>query len=259
MGRFKYLLIAGVLILTAGCATEAETTTTTGAVDTTSTTESVTTTTAESTTTTAGETTTTTSTTTTVTTIPGEPIDFGPMEGDVLMVIGVAHDDVLNLRELPGPSFDIIDTIPPDYMELVALGNTRDIGPAFWIEVEYEGTVGWVHMGFVGFEGITDDMTAFVVDELGERPTAESLSELGLIVAEVFASEEPESDLVMVAPESVGDLGEVTYDVIGLGDDAVLGMRVHVFADEVSDGFSLHTVEVTTICGRGVDDEGLCT
>jgi hypothetical protein len=144
-------------------------------------------------------------------------------------------------------------------MELVALGNTRDIGPAFWIEVDYEGTVGWVHMGFVGFEGVTDDMTAFVVDELGERPTAATLSELGLIIAEVFASEEPESDLVMVTPESVGDLGEVTYDVIGLGDDAVRGLRVHVFADPVSDGFSVHSVEVTTICGRGVSDGGLCT
>lgn len=257
MGRIKYLLI-GALVLVAGCTAESEPTTTT--VEPTTTTVAPMTTTVEPTTTTTSPgTTTTISPGTTTTTIPGEAIEFGPTEGDVLMVIGVAHDDVLNLRELPGPSFDIVDMIPPDYMELTALGNTRDIGPAFWIEVDYEGTVGWVHMGFIGFEGVTDDMTAFVIDELGERPTAETMSELGLIVAEVFASDEPESDLVMVAPESVGDLGEVTYDVIGLGDDAVRGLRVHVFAEEVSDGFSLHSVEVTTICGRGVDGDSLCT
>jgi enoyl-CoA hydratase len=34
--------------------------------------------------------------------LPGEPIDFGPAAGDVLAVIGVSHDDVLNLRSAPG-------------------------------------------------------------------------------------------------------------------------------------------------------------
>lgn len=258
MGRTKYLLVAGMLILVSGCTTESEATTTSTSETTSTTAAPVATTTVETTTTTAAATTTTTAPDSTATTLPGEPIEFGPMEGDVLMVIGVAHDDVLNLRQLPGPSFDIIDTIPPTYMELVALGNTRDIGQAFWIEVDYEGTVGWVHMGFIGFEGVTDDQTSFVIDQLGERPSAATLSELGLAVAEVFASEEPESDLVMVTPESEGDLGEVTYDVIGLGDDAVRGVRVHVFAEPVSAGFSLRTVEVTSICGRGVDADGLC-
>lgn len=175
------------------------------------------------------------------------------------MVIGVSHDDFLNLRELPGTSFEVVGTIPADYRALIALGNTRDIGTAFWIEVDYEGTVGWVHMGFVGFEGRTDDMTAFVIDELGERPSADSMAELGLTVAELFASDEPESDLVMVAPEVVDDVGEVSYDVIGLGDDSVRGLRVHVIAEPFEGGFTLRTVEVTTICGRGVTTDELCT
>lgn len=226
--------------------TQPESTTTTGAD---------TTTTEPATTTTETETTTTTPTTTT---IPGEIIDFGPMAGDQLMVIGVAHDDVLNLRAAPGPSQEILDMIEPTHMDLIAEGETRQIPGAFWIKVDYEGTVGWVHMSYIGYEGLTDDMTSAVVDELGEYPTAETMIELGQIVAESLASEEPRSDIVLVVDETVGDLGEVTYDVIGLGDDAVRGLRVHVFGQPVSDGFSLKSVEVTSLCGRGVTAEGLC-
>lgn len=165
---------------------------------------------------------------------------------------------MLNLRELPGTSFDVVDEIPPDYRQLVATGNTRDIGRSFWTQVDFEGTPGWVHMGFVGFEGGTEDLTAFVVDRVGDRPTAETMDDLGRLVAEVFSSDDPRSDVVKVVDESVGDVGEVTFDVIGLGDDAVRGLRLHVFAEPTDSGFTLRTVEVTNICGRGVATDGLC-
>jgi len=213
------------------------------------------------------ETSTTTTTTsapgTTTTTepgeLPGEPIDFGPAEGDVVAVIGVAHDDVLNLREAPGADQEIVGEIPPLEDGLVALGETRDIGESFWIAVDYEGTQGWVHFGFIGFLGDTTDETAAVVDDLGETPTADTMEELGLLVAESFASEEPPSDITLPIEPTVGDLGEVTYDVVGLGDDAVRGLRVHVFGEEIDGGFSLRSVEVTTLCGRGVTADRLCT
>lgn len=86
--------------------------------------------------------TTTTITTTTSTDIPGEVIDFGPVAGDILMVIGVAYDDVLNLRAAPGPRQDIIGTIEPTHLGLIAEGETREIPGAFWIKVDHEGTVG---------------------------------------------------------------------------------------------------------------------
>lgn len=190
--------------------------------------------------------------------LPGEPIDFGPAEGDVVAVIGVAHDDVLNLREAPGADQEIVDEIPPLEDRLVALGETRDIGESFWIAVDYEGTRGWVHLGFIGYPGDTTDETAAVVDDLGETPTADTMEELGLLVAESLASEEPASDITLTVEPTVGDLGEVTYDVIGLGDDAVRGLRVHVFGEEVDGEFSLRSVEMTTLCGRGVTADGLC-
>lgn len=192
--------------------------------------------------------------------LPREPIEFGPAEGDVVAVIGVAHDDVLNLREAPGAGQEIVGEIPPLEDGLVALGETRDIGESFWIAVDYEGTQGWVHFGFIGFVGDTTDETAAVVDDLGESPTAGTMEELGLLVAESLGSEEPASDITLtVEPTIGGDLGEVTYDVVGLGDDAVRGLRVHVFGEEVDSGFSLRSVEVTTLCGRGVTADRLCT
>lgn len=228
--------------------------------DATSTTEATTTTTAPETTTTPPETTTTTAPETTTTTDPaGEPIDFGPREGDTVAVIGVAHDDVLNLRSGPGADQEILAEIPNTYESLIALGNTRDLGDSFWIEVDYEGTTGWVHFSFIGFIGVTDDMTAAVLEELGEDPVAETMADIGLAVAGTFASEEPASDIVMVVAPTVGDLGEVTYDVIGIGDDAVRGYRVHVFGQPADETFEIRNVEVTTLCGRGVTEDGLCT
>ncbi|NNC44231.1 MAG: hypothetical protein HKO03_13440 [Acidimicrobiia bacterium] len=57
-----------------------------------------------------------------------------------------------------------------------------------------------------------------------------------------------------------GDLGEVTYDVVGIGDDSVLGERLHIFGQPTGDGsgFSLMAVESQVLCGRGVTDQGLC-
>lgn len=225
----------------------------------TSTSEATTTTTAPSTTTTAPETTTTVPETTTTAEPAGEPIDFGPQEGDTVAVIGVAHDDVLNLRAGPGADQEILAEIPNTYEELTALGNTRDLGDSFWIEVEYEGTTGWVHFSFIGFIGVTDDMTAAVLEELGEAPVGETMADIGLAVAETFASDEPTSDIVMVVAPTVGDLGEVTYDVISIGDDAVRGYRVHVFGQPADETFEIRNVEVTTLCGRGVTTDGLCT
>lgn len=175
------------------------------------------------------------------------------------MVIGVRHDDVLNLRAAPGADQPIADEIPPTFAGLIARGNTRDLDPSFWIEVDFDGTVGWVNLVYVGYAGQVTDETSSVVSELGELPTEPSMTALAEVVASVFASEEPESDIVQVTPVGSGDLAEVTYDVIGLGDDSVRGLRLHIFAMEDGDMFTLKSVEVTSLCGRGVDENRLCT
>jgi hypothetical protein len=222
---------------------------------------------ATATTTTAGLSSTTLPTTTTTTTLPatttstlaGTEVQIGPANGDVLGVVGVRHDDALNLRSGPGIDARIIDTIAPTLEHLVATGNTRLLpNGSLWINVDHNGTVGWVHLAFVAYPGSTDDATALVVAALGEIPTASSMEELGLVVAGVFASTDPPSRIVMTVIPTPGDFGEVTYDVIGLGDDATLGYRLHVFGQVVDDVLGLHSVERTELCARGVTEDGLC-
>lgn len=260
MRRILVLLVGATVL--AACGGDATTTTTVPPTTSSPPTTVASTTTTEPATTTTGSTTTAPETTTTAgdttTTLAGEPIDFGPRAGDELIVVRVAHDDVLDLRAGPGTDQEILTELEPTATGIIAQGATRQLSRSMWIEVEADGTTGWVSLAFVAYEGATDDATAATIDELGERPTAPTMSELGLVVAEAWASEEPESDVVKVVDETLGDLGEVTYDVIGLGDDAVFGFRFHVFGEPVSDGFSLRTVERTLLCGRGVDADGLC-
>ena len=266
MRRATPVLIVLLALTAAACGNDAGEATTTSTPTSTTTSLSPTTTAAPTTSTTADPATTTTTVEVTTTTAPpsptttalaGNPIDFGPAEGDVLMVIGVRHDDVLNLRAGPGANQPIEDEIPPTFDDLVAEGNTRELPSSFWLEVDYDGTVGWVHMSYIAYQGDTYDDTSQIISDMGERPTESSMTALGKLIAEQYVSEEPESDVVQVTPVTTGDLAEVTYDVVGLGDDAVRGVRLHVFAEEDGAGFSLRTLEVTLLCGRGVDD-GAC-
>ena len=105
-----------------------------------------------------------------------------------------------------------------------------------------------------------DDLTAVVVDALGGIPEAETMVEMGDIVAESFRSDEGGFRYKISGAPSVGELGEMTVDVLGLADDALLGYRLHIFGQPTAggEGFSLKSVEGTALCGRGVTEDGLC-
>ncbi len=247
------VLAASMLVVGACGGDAASSTTTTTAIETT-TSSLVTTTTsiATTTSTTSATTTTTPGTTTSASELPGEPIDFGPAAGDTLAVVGVAHDDVLNLRAAPGVDREILDGIPPTYDSLTAVGQTRELPESFWIAVDYEGTEGWVNLTFIGYLGDTADITHAVTEQLGGTSGAETMLELGLIVAEGIAGDSS-ADIVMSVAPTVGDLGEVTFDVTGFEDDSVRGSRLHVFGQPIDEAFLLASVEETVICARGVD------
>jgi hypothetical protein len=248
----RHLIIYLALLLIAACGDPGADATTTSRA---------TTTTSIATTTSASTTTTTTPTTTTSDDdLPGEPIDFGPAAGDEVAVVGVAHDDVLNVRAAPGTDSEVVAELEPTATGLIATGRARSLPESIWFEVEVEGVSGWVSSAFVGYLGLTDDATAEVIEALGETPGAETMLDLGLIVAEAMSSDEPPSRIVMSVAPTVGDLGEVTYDVVGLGDDALGGVRLHVFGDpaEGGEGFVLSNVERTFICSRGVTADGFC-
>jgi len=250
-------VVLGLALLAAACGSTSETTTSADTSDTATTAAASSTTTTSAETATGTDLTTTTATEATITTLAGVPIDLGPASGDVLAVVGLAHDDVLNVRAAPGAFNPIVDTIEPTGTA-IATGTARDLGRAIWFEHDTGDAVGWSNVSFAAYAGGTDDATEEVLSVLGEIPIAESMGALGLIVAGSLASSEPASRIVMSVAPTQGDLGEVTYDVIGLGDDSVYGYRLHIFGEEVIDGFSLDRVERTSLCSRGVDAEGLC-
>ena len=259
VSRSALAVLALSMLVVGACGEEGATSTTTTTVIETTTSSIATTTTSMATTTSTTSATTTTApgtTTTRASELPGEPIDFGPAAGDTLAVVGVAHDDVLNLRAAPGADQEILDGVPPTYDALTAVGQTRELPGSFWIAVDYEGTEGWVNLAFIGYLGDTTDITHAVTEQLGGTSGAETMLELGLIVAEGIAGD-TSADIVMSVAPTVGDLGEVTFDVTGLEDDSVLGSRLHVFGQPIDEAFLLASVEETVICARGVD-AGVC-
>ncbi len=210
--------------------------------------------------TTTSTTTTTVATTTTTTTLPGEPIDLFPEEGDILAVVGVSYDSELNVRAAPGTDQAVVVRLPPLTDDVVATGQERQLTDSIWYEISVDDITGWASSAYLAWIGETTDITATVIGLLGETPTAETMLDLGLVVAESQASDEPASRIRVSRSPSVRDLGEVSYDVIGLGDDALFGVRLRIFAtpDDSGDSFTLKTVESTALCARGLTPEGFC-
>ncbi len=191
--------------------------------------------------------------------VPGEPFDIGPAAGAVLAVVGVAHDAVLDVLAAPGEGQPVIATLGP-LDDVVATGNHWLLeGVGIWNEIESGATTGWVDSSSLAWIGPTSDVTAAVITNLGTRPEAPTMLELGRVVADSFGPTEGDLPRVVltVAPTE-GDLGEVTYDVIGFQDDAVVGARLHVFGTPGAGMFSLKAVESTDLCGRGGSPTELC-
>lgn len=258
--RWQALAMLAIALVVASCGAgeSAETSTTTTTVPPVATTGATTTTVPPSTTTLPPATTTSTTTpASTTTTLPGEPFAGFARRGDVLAVVGVAFDDVLNVRAGPGTNYAVVATLDPLADDVTATGRARLLSRSIWYEVTVGSTTGWASSAFLAFLGATDDATAEIIAAMGEIPSAATMLDLGRIVADATASTEPRSRITVTAAPTLGDLGEVIYDVIGLGDDAVFGLRLHVFGTP-GDGFSLKSVERTYLCGRGATSEGLC-
>ena len=263
MYRRIALTLSILMVLVVSCSDAEPAPTTLDAADTTTSVpeETTTTTEAETTTTTTTEETTTTAATTT-STLAGDPFDIGPMAGDVLMVVGVAFDDVLNVRTGPGTDQPIVATLDPLFTDVVATGEHRIMTSSIWNEITAAGVTGWASARFMAFQGPVDDVTSrLIADEFGGViPTADSMLELGMLIADAVKSDDPASVITVAAAPNTGDLGDVVIDVIGLGDDSLFGLRLHVFGQPADDGtFSLKSVEQWSLCGRGLSNDGLCT
>ena len=189
--------------------------------------------------------------------LPGEPIDIYPYADTPLGVVGVAADDTLNVRSGPGTDFDVVVELDPLADDLVATGTNRQLEDrSVWAELTVGAETGWANTAFLATPGAVNDVTS----ELDELPAAETLVEIADRVVELRAPFEPVPEVTVVAGPTVGDLGEITVDALGYGDDALAGERLHVFATPNPDGesFTTRTVEATYLCARGVTPEGIC-
>jgi hypothetical protein len=185
-----------------------------------------------------------------------------PEAGDILAVVGINFDSELNVREAPGTDQTVVTRLPPLTDDVVATGQERQTPDRIWYEITANDVTGWASSEYLAWIGETSDITAAVIEKLGETPTGETMLDLGLTVALSQSAEEPESRIRVARSPTIRDLGEVTYDVIGLGDDAVFGVRLRIFATPSESGgesvYTLKTVESTALCARGVTEEGLC-
>ncbi len=180
--------------------------------------------------------------------MPGDVIDFGPRAGDQIAVVGVAYDDVLNVRIAPGTEFEIIGTLDPLADDVIALGENRLLTSSFWVEIEAGDGAGWVNEAFVGWLGISQESTSDAVATSGGAVA------VGELLAQTYVSLEPPSKLTLVSDE--GDT--VIYDVLSIGDDSVKGFRLTVVTETVSGGTGVATFTEQTICSRGLAPDLLC-
>lgn len=186
--------------------------------------------------------------------LPGERVDLPPADGAMLAVVGVAVQADLAVHELPDPTSAVVLRAEPLQEDLVATGHNRQVDDeSMWVEVAVGGSQGWVPASSVGHLGQVEDVT-YLIDPL---PSAPSMGRLAEDVGRLFTSEEPAPSITVVDGPHSGDLETITVDVLGVGDDAIRGHRLVVFAEAGGEGFTVRTVESTLVCLRGVH-EGLC-
>ncbi len=197
--------------------------------------------------------------------LPGERVDIFPYAGARLAVVGVAAGDTLNVRAGPGTDYPVVFTLEPLAHDIRATGHNRTVGEGTWAEVDARGRSGWANVRFLLQPGSVEDVTARLYPSASDRPSATTMTALAQAVERRWrqesigseGSDEPGSRVVVVDGPHSGDLAEVTVDVLGLHDDALGGVRLHVFAERAAGRFTVRTVEVTELCSRGVTD-GIC-
>ena len=204
---------------------------------------------------------------TAVTTTPdaalsGTPSAFGPAAGTQLGVVGVAHDDWLNVRDIPNG--EIVATLtlqlspqsPTESALLVrdaeaeatfarigvtgvtATGRSRDLATSTWHEIQVGPIIAWASSNYLAplSPETVLDITAQVTADIDGATTAETFTQLVDRIVAIIASDEPQSRIrTTAAPDPLGNLLEVAVDVVGQPDDSIRGYRLLIVAQMAAD------------------------
>lgn len=65
------------------------------------------------------------------------------------MVVGVAADDVLNVRSGPGVDNGIVGTIPYSAINVAIVGEGVTVGDSTWVPIQYEFLSGWINLRYL--------------------------------------------------------------------------------------------------------------
>lgn len=195
--------------------------------------------------------------------LPGDPIELGFLQpGNVVGVVGVAHDDVLKVRAGPGTAQAVVGELAPLEDRVILRGSQRHLPGSVWVEIDHDGESGWVSLRYLAFLGPVRDITADVIGRNGgQAPTANSMEALLLLIAGIPDCDDGQEcpRVVTTAAPTANAPGEGTYDLVGFPDDAVYGGRLHISATRDPAGvFTLNAVEAIDLCGRAVDATGVC-
>ncbi len=177
-----------------------------------------------------------------------------------LSVVRVAPDDVLWVREKPGPSEKAAGRLAHDARGVRATGRVCRGGGSSWLEVTTEGVKGWANEAFLMPTTEPVDQTARFEKLLGKTPyrTADELLQ-ALRRAIVRAQPEPseghfEARLLGVA-RSNGIVA--VLHVCCQADDSVSGEQVWLDLAEESGRATLRRARTSSLCPRGTSGK-LC-
>ena len=186
--------------------------------------------------------------------LAGEEIDLGIRENAELTPVRVAHDDVLNLRAGPGIDAPVIFEIPPTRRVVHATGKARQLeNNSIWFQLQIGDPPGWANARYLAFLGPSNRVTEEITEQLVELPADAALEDVARMIAELHASDDPPSEVVF--SEFRGDF--IVVDVIGLGDDSVLGYRFMITFNQ-GGGDLIELVVRVDLCARGLAIGDLC-
>lgn len=193
--------------------------------------------------------------------LPGADTELGPAAGDRLIPVGVAHDDVLHVRDAPGADSGAVGQLQPVDTGITATGHNRQLDDSsVWAEIEVpdEQIIGWSSTEYLGYIGDAVDITA----DFPDGWTGESVWQLAeQVIAARYEDHEDYEDLsfVLIADAvEVPGASDALIDVLEFADHAVRGDRVSVRGTATDEGYLLERVAVTPLCWRGVS-QGLCS
>lgn len=201
-------------------------------------------------------------TTTPDTELPGTPATFGPAAGTQLGVIGVAHDDWLNVRDVPNG--EVVATLtlqlspqsPAESALLVrdaeaeaafarigvagvtATGRSRDLATSTWHEIQAGPIIGWASSNYLAplVPETALDITAQVTADIDGATTADTFTALVERIVATVVSDEPASRVRTVAPPGAFEaVVDIAVDVVGQPDDSIRGYRLLISADAAGD------------------------